>query len=193
MRLVLRSWATRRKWSVPSSSPAVDVAQIAEKKPVATTTEPDEESICNLMSMGFERKNVIKALKKHPRSESRAIEFLLEGGMKRTIVFFILFLWTTENHVGTGGAADEQDDVQEAINASLTEPPAPPSGSPKPKARTIPMELQRLFARLQLSAATAVSTEGLTRSFGWIGREASVQHDVQELNRYSPNKADTGI
>jgi hypothetical protein len=73
--------------------------------------------------------------------------------------------------------------VQEAINASLVEPPAPPSGSPKPKARTIPIELQRLFARLQLSAANAVSTEGLTRSFGWIGREASVQHDVQELNR----------
>jgi hypothetical protein len=67
---------------------SVDGAQVAEKKPAAATaTEPDEESICNLMSMGFERKNVIKALKKHPRSESRAIEFLLEGGRSWLLPF----------------------------------------------------------------------------------------------------------
>ena len=52
--------------------------------------------------------------------------------------------------------------------------------------RVIPIELQRLFARLLLLNSAAASTAPLTDSFGWTNREELVQHDVQELNRCGP-------
>lgn len=51
------------------------------------------------------------------------------------------------------------------------------------KPRKILIELQRLFAFLQLSNQYALSTENLTNSFGWKGSEVLQQHDVHELNR----------
>ena len=47
----------------------------------------------------------------------------------------------------------------------------------------IPLQLQRVFARLAYSPRASVSTALLTRSFGWAGDEAFAQHDVQELMR----------
>eukprot|EP01027_Heterolobosea_sp_BB2_P009389 GEZU01013842.1.p1 GENE.GEZU01013842.1~~GEZU01013842.1.p1 ORF type:complete len:318 (-),score=21.00 GEZU01013842.1:29-850(-) len=47
----------------------------------------------------------------------------------------------------------------------------------------IPLQLQKLFARLQLSERRYADTKNLTRSFGWEDSEAFVQHDVQELCR----------
>ena len=47
----------------------------------------------------------------------------------------------------------------------------------------IPLQLQRLFARLQLSARGAVGTSELTQSFGWTAAQSFRQHDVQELCR----------
>ncbi|KAL0488607.1 hypothetical protein AKO1_015692, partial [Acrasis kona] len=49
--------------------------------------------------------------------------------------------------------------------------------------RCIPLQLQKLFARLQLSKSRAVTTKLLTASFGWNRQQAFVQHDVQELCR----------
>ncbi|XP_052226207.1 ubiquitin carboxyl-terminal hydrolase 40-like isoform X2 [Dreissena polymorpha] len=51
------------------------------------------------------------------------------------------------------------------------------------KARVIPIQLQRLFARLLLIDCQSVSTKDLTNSFGWTDSEHFQQHDVQELNR----------
>jgi ubiquitin carboxyl-terminal hydrolase 40 len=54
------------------------------------------------------------------------------------------------------------------------------------KIRVIPLEIQRLFARLQTEAATtrAVSTRALTDSFGWNeSHHVYEQHDVSELLR----------
>ena len=42
-------------------------------------------------------------------------------------------------------------------------------------------QLQRLFARMQLSDRAAVSTMPLTKSFGWNDREVFAQQDVQEM------------
>jgi ubiquitin carboxyl-terminal hydrolase 40 len=53
----------------------------------------------------------------------------------------------------------------------------------KVKLRVIPVQLQRLFARLLLLEASAVGTDELTASFGWTNHEERDQHDVQELNR----------
>lgn len=51
------------------------------------------------------------------------------------------------------------------------------------KVRVIPLELQRLFARLLMLNTCAVSTVDLTTSFGWNNHEEREQHDIQELNR----------
>ena len=48
------------------------------------------------------------------------------------------------------------------------------------EAQSVPRQLQRLFARLQLSERAAVPTTELQRSFGWTGAEAFVQQDAQE-------------
>ncbi|XP_077587868.1 ubiquitin carboxyl-terminal hydrolase 40 [Stigmatopora nigra] len=54
---------------------------------------------------------------------------------------------------------------------------------PDAKVRVIPLELQRLFARLLLVDQQSASTGDLTDSFGWNSNEGTNQHDVQELNR----------
>ena len=54
---------------------------------------------------------------------------------------------------------------------------------PGAKVRVIPLELQRLFARLLLLNVSAVNTADLTSSFGWKNHEERDQHDIQELNR----------
>ncbi|XP_069563342.1 ubiquitin carboxyl-terminal hydrolase 40 isoform X2 [Brachyistius frenatus] len=54
---------------------------------------------------------------------------------------------------------------------------------PEAKVRVIPLELQRLFARLLLVDQQSASTADLTDSFGWNSSEGTNQHDVQELNR----------
>ena len=52
------------------------------------------------------------------------------------------------------------------------------------RARVIPLELQRLFARMQLLNKPRISTEHLTKKgFRWDGADGRVQHDIQELNR----------
>ncbi|KAI8981029.1 hypothetical protein BDB01DRAFT_795070 [Pilobolus umbonatus] len=52
---------------------------------------------------------------------------------------------------------------------------------------SIALALQRLFYNLQFST-TAVSTEELTRSFGWDSSDSFMQHDVQEFNRLLQDK-----
>lgn len=51
------------------------------------------------------------------------------------------------------------------------------------KVRVIPLNLQKLFAKLLLLDKNSISTSDLTDSFGWTGNEGFQQHDVQELNR----------
>ena len=58
--------------------------------------------------------------------------------------------------------------------------PAADGGAGDGGAQSVPRELQRLFARLQLSERAAVPTTELQRSFGWTGAEAFVQQDAQE-------------
>ena len=47
----------------------------------------------------------------------------------------------------------------------------------------IPLQLQKIFALLQLSTQNAISTVALTKSFGWDSNEVFQQQDVQELSR----------
>lgn len=47
----------------------------------------------------------------------------------------------------------------------------------------IPLQLQKLFAKLQMTTQDSISTKALTKSFGWTGADVFQQHDVQELCR----------
>jgi len=49
--------------------------------------------------------------------------------------------------------------------------------------KSIPRQLQLLFARLQIVQQRAAKTKDLTSSFGWKDSDAFTQHDVQELMR----------
>lgn len=49
--------------------------------------------------------------------------------------------------------------------------------------RLIPIQLQRLSARLLLAQEQCISTAFLTDSFGWSDNEELFQHDVDEMNR----------
>lgn len=53
----------------------------------------------------------------------------------------------------------------------------------KKNSKKIPRELQRLFALLNKANKSSISTEELTKSFGWHSGQVGEQHDVQELNR----------
>lgn len=55
--------------------------------------------------------------------------------------------------------------------------------SAEARTRSIPHQLQMLFARLLTSECRAISTVDLTKSFHWDSDQAFVQHDVQELCR----------
>lgn len=44
----------------------------------------------------------------------------------------------------------------------------------------LPKQLQRLFIELQLTLKGAISTNLLTKSFGWTSRDSFIQQDVQE-------------
>ncbi|PAA93920.1 hypothetical protein BOX15_Mlig032451g1 [Macrostomum lignano] len=59
--------------------------------------------------------------------------------------------------------------------------------------RRIPYELQRLLARVLLSESAYVSTQELTGSFGWNGRDLGDQHDVQELSRLLMNALEESL
>lgn len=62
--------------------------------------------------------------------------------------------------------------------------PPPDDVKKKKKPRLIPLELQRLFAQMQLLDCQTVSTQELTsRGFQWQGHDGRIQHDAHELNR----------
>lgn len=78
-----------------------------------------------------------------------------------------LYRWTLQQqrnglHHQSDTAADEDDEPEED---------------------NIPYQLQRLFAKLQLTSQSAISTKALTKSFGWTSDDVFQQHDVQELCR----------
>lgn len=49
--------------------------------------------------------------------------------------------------------------------------------------KCIPLQLQKLLARLNFSIFSELETKNLTKSFGWDASQSFVQHDVQEFMR----------
>ena len=68
----------------------------------------------------------------------------------------------------------------ELYKSSINEPS---DWLPQGQKREILTALQELFVKLAFIDEHAISTQNLTKSFGWTGEEVIVQHDVQELSR----------
>jgi ubiquitin carboxyl-terminal hydrolase 7 len=55
---------------------------------------------------------------------------------------------------------------------------------------SVPLALQRVFYQLQ-TGDQSVSTNELTKSFGWKGYDSFLQHDVQEFSRVLTDKLES--
>lgn len=77
----------------------------------------------------------------------------------------------------------EKDSEKKAEGRQVATTAATKPAEKSDKSKDIILQMQLLFARMQYSPVGAVSTSGLTTSFGWDNSEVFVQHDVQELNR----------
>ncbi|KAF4141080.1 Ubiquitin carboxyl-terminal hydrolase domain-containing protein [Phytophthora infestans] len=81
-----------------------------------------------------------------------------------------LYNWTSHRAVKTMEQSEEQEDKEDDDEEEADED-------------NIPLQLQNLFAKLQLTTQDSISTKALTKSFGWTGADVFQQHDVQELCR----------
>ncbi|KAF1328890.1 Ubiquitin carboxyl-terminal hydrolase 47-like isoform x1, partial [Globisporangium splendens] len=81
----------------------------------------------------------------------------------------------TKKNKENGGAAHGDDATDNDDEEEV--------GDDEPEEYNIPFQLQKLFAKLQMSSHESISTKALTKSFGWTGADVFQQHDVQELCR----------
>jgi hypothetical protein len=127
---------------------------------VPSKPEPDERSIDQLTAMGFTYEGAYRSLEACPDIES-ALEYAF-----------------------THSEDPEFNDPlpHQLVAAAASE--AASGKKKKRKPRLIPLELQRLFAKMQCLDCTSISTEDLTtKGFQWQGMDGRVQHDAHELNR----------
>ena len=127
----------------------------------APAVEPSDAIVEQLLAMGFTMGGSIKAcIGCHNKGRDEAMEYY----------------WA---HEADSGFHDEPAPEPEPAGG-------PAEGGDRPKkprkVRRTVLELQRLFAELQLSARKSVGTERLTgRAFEFKPGDAAVQHDAQEL------------
>jgi hypothetical protein len=84
-----------------------------------------------------------------------------------------LYHWVCHHAAKTAELGDEQTEEEDEED----------EGEEEADEDNIPLQLQYLFAKLQLTTQDAISTKALTKSFGWTGADVFQQHDVQELCR----------
>mmetsp|Transcript_32726 Transcript_32726/g.53074 ORF Transcript_32726/g.53074 Transcript_32726/m.53074 type:complete len:1588 (+) Transcript_32726:28-4791(+) len=139
-------------------------------------------AMAELLSMGFPMQSAKAALTKFPphgSDTSSALEWLLDGGATDA---------ATLSADGTmhGPWLPGQAAPPAPMDSTAQSGGDDAKGNDEESSREqldIPSELQRLFAYMDMSEEATVSTENLTRSFGWRGTEAMQQQDVCELNR----------
>lgn len=145
----------------------------------------DQAIVNSLMTMGFSRDTAITAAL---QTSNKGIEPALEWCLTNAGEMESNAEQPPPSHdvTATLAAEDElRDGVEQLEGASPATQEKDKSKKPKGgKPTLIPLELQWLFARLQLLDARAISTEELTtRGFQWESADGRVQHDIHELNR----------
>jgi hypothetical protein len=150
---------------------SIDAVACTSDTPLPADTFKDDPSfdalVSDMAAAGFEAYHIVLAL--------RADASLM---MKRDE----LFNWLIDNELPENWQELYETEQQIRATAIAT---ATATAAPKKKIRyrRIPLRLRQLFAKLQLIDEYAVSTQDLTKSFGWKGNDVGVQHDITELNR----------
>eukprot|EP00752_Nemacystus_decipiens_P001274 g1270.t1 len=138
--------------------------------------QPNPEIVKQLLGMFSENGARRAALKTNNKSFDAALEWALAHSEDKDFED-PLPGYDDDDGAGASGAAAEGAGAEDGSGAS---------GKKKKgrSAKMIPLELQRLFARLQLLDSRTVSTEDLTeRGFKWKNDEGRMQHDAHELIR----------
>lgn len=127
-------------------------------EPAVCKPEPDERNIEQMTALGFSYEASYRSLEACPDITS-ALDYAF--------------------------AHAEDDDFNDPLPHQLAGAAEPANSKKKKrKPRQIPLELQRLFAKMQCLDCASISTEDLTtKGFQWQGMDGRVQHDAHELNR----------
>ncbi|CAB1098166.1 unnamed protein product [Ectocarpus sp. CCAP 1310/34] len=141
--------------------------------------QPDPEIVKGLLDMSFSENGARRAaLKTKNKSFNAALDWAMEHSEDKD--FEDPLPGYDDDDVDGGGKKEDEGAGGEDGGA----PGKKKKGSKSKNAKMIPLELQRLFARLQLLDARTVSTEDLTeRGFKWKNDEGRMQHDAHELIR----------
>ena len=101
----------------------------------------------------------------------------------------LVFQWREQAPIATASvvpitSAEESAGASTPASAAAPAPAAAVAPSAGALKRSVPFQLQLLFARMALSHSRgAVNTADLTTAFGWSNADNFRQHDVQELMR----------
>ncbi|CAM9148251.1 unnamed protein product, partial [Phaeothamnion confervicola] len=158
-------------------------AELAGKEVV----EPDEALVTSLEQMGFPTNGARRAAVATKNAGlEQATEWCLAHGDDVDFDTPLPGFSEADAIVAAGGGEGPVRDGKGGKGKGKGKGKTPP--------RLIPLELQRLFARLQYIRARAVGTEELTsKGFQWESLDGRQQHDVQELNRLLVDALDKSL
>jgi uncharacterized UBP type Zn finger protein len=132
-----------------------------------------------LEGMGFARGRAMKALRTLPTTLLQR-----DGEAVEKAVEWLCSHFEEEEEEATAAAAAQQQQQQQQQQMSQ-----------KRRVKRMLVELQRLFAKLEVENSWSVSTGALTKSFGWSqeSRAHTQQHDVHELSRVLFDAIETSL
>lgn len=142
-----------------------------QKKMELANNRPTKEAVQNLTSMGFDSKKAYKALVEFPHSSEDAVAYVLNHD------------FASDDTVDLALKHEQEDRKQKVVIDALEGKVKKNNSERKGRAREIPIQLRRLFARLQHLDQQSISTNDLTESFGWNHAQVNQQHDISEMNR----------
>ncbi|PRP86442.1 hypothetical protein PROFUN_05361 [Planoprotostelium fungivorum] len=178
----------------PPPSPTKEKKETQITPPVSQVIEPVTSG---LKDMGFDEGVAKRAVKRYPNCENfeslviwccepDASETYDESANMGDSLFDATF-WPGGASVSEPTTEDKEEKKEEEKKAEEKKEEEKKEEKEDKTAKKpflkVPYELQRLFGRLQLADTNQVTTESLTKSFGWTGSEVYDQHDVHELNR----------
>ena len=163
---VLEEEAAEAKEKVSPNAAAASAAAAVKKAKAPAAIEPSADIVAQLEAMGMT-----------PGGAAKAAVATKNAGFDQAMDFY----FAHENEKGFHDDNEGSKGKAQGGGKNPTGKKAPKARGPPKVQRTL-LELQRLFAQLQLEDRRSVETERLTKKgFNFKPGEEKVQHDVQEL------------